>query len=64
MGEAKQNTHREREREAQRISLFIEYATITNMNNNNNNNNNNLLKATKSLYIVTHLGQLPFMLFT
>ena len=26
--------------------------------------NNNLLKVTKSLYIVTHLGQLPFMLFT
>ena len=23
-----------------------------------------LLKVTKSLYIVTHLGQLPFMLFT
>ena len=52
---------REREREAKRISLFIKNATIT---NNNNNSNNNLLKVTKSIYIVTHLGQLPFILFT
>ena len=29
-----------------------------------NNNNQPLLKVTKSLYIVTNLGQLPFMLFT
>ena len=31
---------------------------------NSNNYNNNLLNVTKSLYIVTNLGQLPFMLFT
>ena len=29
IGKAKQNTHTEREREARRISLFIEYATVT-----------------------------------
>ena len=29
-----------------------------------NNNNQPLQKVTKSLYIVTDLGQLPFMLFT
>ena len=47
---------REREREAQIISL-IKSATVT-------KNNQPLQKATKSLYIVTNLGQLPFMLFT
>ena len=54
IGEAKQNTHRERE--AQSMSL-IKNATIT-------KNNQPLQKVTKSLYIVTNLGQLPFMLFT
>ena len=49
------NTHREREREAQRISIL---ATVTTMNNQP------LQKVTKSLYIVTDLGQLPFMLIT
>ena len=48
---------REREREAQRMSIFIKQATVT-------NDNQALQKVTKSLYIVTHLGQLPFMLFT
>ena len=46
-----------REREAQRVSL-IKNATVT------NKNNQPLQKVTKSLYIVTNLGQLPFMLFT
>ena len=46
------------EREAQRgISLLTKYATIT-------NEQQPLQKVTKSLYIVTHLGQLPFMLIT
>ena len=61
MGDVKQrNTHREREREreAQRgISLLTKYATAT-------NEQQPLQKVTKSLYIVTHLGQLPFMLIT
>ena len=48
---------RERERESHKEYISIqENATVT--------NKNNLLKVTKSLYIVTHLGQLPFMLFT
>ena len=33
-------------------------------NSYNNSNNQPLLKVTKSLYIVTILGQLPFTLFT
>ena len=50
---------REREREAQRgITLLSKVcATVT-------NEQQPLQKVTKSLYIVTHLGQLPFILFT
>ena len=59
IGDMKHNTHkereREREREAQRGITLL--ATVT-------MNNQPLQKVTKSLYIVTHLGQLPFMLFT
>ena len=54
------NTHREkeREREAQRgISLLSRMQQLQ-------NEQQPLQKVTKSLYIVTHLGQLPFMLFT
>ena len=60
MGDVKQrNTHTQREREAQRgITLLTKYATVT------NEQQQPLLKVTKSLYIVTHLGQLPFSLFT
>ena len=58
MGESKIRTERERERERHKEYIFIqEDATIT-------NKNNNLLKVTKSVYIVTNLGQLPFMLST
>ena len=45
-----------RERERQRLSL-IKSATVT-------NDTQPLQKVTKSLYIVTNLGQLPFTLFT
>ena len=48
---------REREREAQRVSL-LRMQQLQHMNNQS------LQKVTKSLYIVTNLGQLPFMLFT
>ena len=49
----------QREREAQRgISLLLRMQQLQCKSSNNN------LKVTKSLYIVTHLGQLPFMLFT
>ena len=51
--------HKERERGTKNISIH-KNAIVT----SNNNNSNNLLEVTKSLYIVTHLGQLPFMLFT
>ena len=58
IGDMKKNTHRERERESHKeVSPFIKNGTVT-------NNNQPLQKVTKSLYIVTHLGQLPFMLFT
>ena len=51
--------HRERERERDTKNISIhKNATVT------HKNNNNPLKVTKSLYIVTHFGQLPFMLFT
>ena len=50
----------QREREAQRISVFIQMQQIQ----NNSNNNQPLQKVTRSLYIVTHLGKLPFRLFT
>ena len=63
MRDMKQNTHRERERERERerhkgISL------LTRIQQLQCKSNNNQLKVTKSLYIVTHLGQLPFMIFT
>ena len=48
--------HREREREAQRINYIQE--------GNSYKRQQPLLKVTKSLYIVTNIGQLPFMLFT
>ena len=63
--EATQYTRIEREREAQRISLLTRMATVTTMNNQQQQQQQQpLLKVTRSLYIVTHLGQLPFMLFT
>ena len=48
----------QREREAQRISV------LSRMQQLQCKSNNNQLKVTRSVYIVTHLGQLPFMLFT
>ena len=51
---------KERERGTKNISIH-KIATVT---SNNNNSNQPLQKVTKSLYIVTHLGQQPFMLFT
>ena len=56
IGDARQNTHRERERGTKTVFL-IKSATVT-------KTTNTLQKVTKSLYIVTNLGQLPFMLFT
>ena len=62
MGDVKQhNTHRERERERHKeYNSINKYATVT----NELQQQQPLQKATKSLYIVTHLGQLPFMLIT
>ena len=63
MGDVKQHNtererEREREREAQRVYLYYQkYATVT-------KEQQPLQKVTKSLYIVTHLGQLLFILFT
>ena len=58
MGDMKQDKIRtEREREAQRGISINKSATVT-------NEQQPLEKVTKSLYIVTHLGQLPFMLIT
>ena len=51
-------TERERERGTKEYLYIHTNATVTTMNNQP------LQKVTKSLYIVTHLGQLPFMLFT
>ena len=48
---------RERKREIGTKRRYIPIATVT-------NDNQPLQKVTKSLYIVTDLGQLPFMLFT
>ena len=56
--DARQNTRRERERERGTQNVSIKNATIT------MTTNQPLQKVTKSLYIVTNLGQLPFMLFT
>ena len=48
----------ERERSTKSITLLSKVcATVT-------NEQQPLQKVTKSLYIVTHLGQLPFILFT
>ena len=49
----------QRKREKHKEYNYIPIATIT-----TKNNNQPLLKVTRSLYIVTNLGQLPFMLFT
>ena len=57
MGDMKQNTHREKERGTKSISLLSRMQQLQCKSNPQ-------LKVTKSLYIVTHLGQLPFMLFT
>ena len=54
MGDMEQDTHRERERKRGTNSISL-LATATNQP---------LQKVTKSLYVVTHLGQLPFMLVT
>ena len=51
------NTQRERERGTKRYISINKNATVT-------NEQQPLQKVTKSLYIVTHLGQLPFMLIT
>ena len=48
----------QRERGTKNISIKNATGTMT------TNNNQPLQKVTKSLYIVTNLGQLPFMLFT
>ena len=55
--ESKQNTHIERERDRNKTVIYSNSATVT-------KDNQPSLKVTKSLYIVTVLGQLPFMLFT
>ena len=58
MGDMKQDTHRERERHKY-------YLLLTRMQQLQcKSNNQPLQKFTKSLYIVTHLGQLPFTLIT
>ena len=49
---------RERERGTKNISIHKMQQL------QNNNDQQPLKKVTKSLYIVTHLGQLPFILFT
>ena len=53
----KRERQRERQRERHKRNVILQDATVT-------NDNLPLLKVTKSLYIVTDLGQLPFMLFT
>ena len=61
IGDVKQDTHieREREREAQRV-----YLLLTRMQQLQEWQQKPLQKVTRSLYIMTHLGQLPFMLIT
>ena len=51
------HTERERERERHKENDIFQKATVR-------NDNQPFLKVTKSLYIITNLGQLPFMLFT
>ena len=58
VGETRQNTQEDRESERGTKNISIKNATVT------MTTNQPLQKATKSLYIVTNLGQLPFMLFT
>ena len=61
MGDMKEcNTHRERERERERER----HKEVSLISNSYNKQQQPLQKVTKSLYIVTHLGQLPFMLIT
>ena len=61
MGDMKErNTHRERERDTH----TKRYNSINKICNSYKNEQQPLEKVTKSLYIVTHLGQLPFMLIT
>ena len=55
--EREREREREIERGTKRYISIIKYATVT-------NEQQPLQKVTKSLYIVTHLGQLPFMLIT
>ena len=58
---ATQYTLRERERGTKSIILLSKVcATVT----NEQQEQQPFQKVTKSLYIVTHLGQLPFILFT
>ena len=65
IGDMKQNTQRERERERGTKNVYIhKQATITNDNQQQQHQQQPLQNVTKSLYIVTHLGQLPSMLIT
>ena len=58
--EATQYTHIDRERERERHKEYIFIHKMQQLQNEQQP----LKKVTKSLYIVTHLGQLPFILFT
>ena len=59
MGDMKErNTHTQRERGTKR------YNSINKICNSYKNEQQPLQKVTNSLYIMTHLGQLPFMLIT
>ena len=51
---------RERERQRERHKEYISIQEMRQLQNDNKT----FLKVTKSLYIVTNLGQLPLMLFT
>ena len=53
-----ENAQRERERGTKSITLLTRMQQLQIMNNQP------LQKVSKTLYIVTHLGQLPFRLFT
>ena len=55
---AQRERERERERHKEVYIYYQKCATVT------NEQQQPLQKVTKSLYIVTHLGQLPFVLFT
>ena len=60
IGDMKQNTHRERARERHKEYLYYQECNSY----NNEQPTTTFTKVTKSLYIVTNLGQLPFMLIT